>query len=135
MDTTTSWLPKGDGTLLECSAHGETFSRLGSCPRCAENAPRLPTTIDHEPVEAPVGCRSVQAHEERFTALAEAFEEAAARHAADPKGNLTNAARVLDVALKARRAAMELALQREDRAHVRWLERMRAAMLGKEPTN
>lgn len=118
--------------LLRCTAHNTTFGALETCKACS--APRAPDVIDlaadaPAPVTAPAGCATSEEHERQFCALATKCEELADGLALDGENaNGSTVVKLLDAAIKARRAASALAKAREDDAFVADLERKRAAM-------
>jgi hypothetical protein len=114
-----TWIPASDtdDKLLRCTVHPKVKpwrrDAAGGCAKCAA-APRgkstAPIAVEH-PDETPIGCRSLVEHERWFTELAIDLSKKA-----DAQGNSAKsigaAAKLYDVALKAARAAAELAYTR-----------------------
>lgn len=133
----TLWEQVGD--KYRCLRHGVIFGALESCSQCVSTASSLSVydlaDEDDEGIPAPDGCATTEQHEREFTSLA-AFAETQARKVAEGYGkargrvrpNPMGAMKILDTAIKARRAASALARAREDDALVMRLERRRQAL-------
>ncbi len=110
-------LPDGsDG--MRCTRHDVVFSRLEVCEACHRDPPpkvRAPDIGD--PPTTPANVRSALDHEAALVTLAEEIEETArslCRGKVRVRANLACAAKLYSEAIRARRAAMELAMRRED---------------------
>lgn len=108
---------------------------------------RAPAQADHvhahlaaaAAVTPPKGCESTESHERKFTAAAEFCEDYARSLAAPPKPSRgkkrgrqkkpdpTAIVKLMDAAIKARRAASSLARMREDDAEAMRIEELDAA--------
>lgn len=117
-----AWRPTRDGRI-HCTRHDETFPRGRQCKGCDSDPPPKEREDEQQP-ETDV--LSVADHERRFCELAD-LAERWAQDEADGGGeqgpNRSTAQRLLDTAIKARRAAAELARAREDWQSVERLER------------
>lgn len=130
-----SWVDVGD--RKRCTIHDETGSRLfGRLEQCAE-CMRSPIPVqsremelDEQPAIAPDGCLTAVLRERTLTGIA-LFAEEVGRELAAPetdankshRRNIPAAAKMLDLAIKAHRAAGEYSQTRERRDYVRRLER------------
>jgi hypothetical protein len=133
------WKPTKDGKI-ECTRHEATFPKGGVCALCAVDPP--PASSDGAPAAKKRRPRrgklaSTADHEAAFMAIAELADEWArqededARNWVPPAGDVKvvggpsrgTAAKLLDVSIKARRAACALAQAREDWANTERLEK------------
>lgn len=80
------------------------------------------------PVTPPDGCESTETHEREFTATAKYCEQLA--QSVTNADDLGLVVKLMDAAIKARRAASQLARDREDDAEARRIERMRDGIGG-----
>ena len=144
-----SWELVGD--RRRCARHDVTFGALETCQDCKADPGTKPDDAGEPPLpQPPAGCRSGEEHERRLTALAEYAEQLAhetadgtpapnvakakrgraakAKRAQQPaylvEPNPSLATKLLDVAIKAWRAAGEYTREREDAVRVSRLERL-----------
>lgn len=121
--------------------HSVVFARLEECLACAAAPDRSELVELAEPIVPPKGCASSEQHERSFMRVARIAEEMVEKLLPPPrkrkgkgidrrwgKVNFKAAAALLDVAIKATRAAAEHTATRERREHVRRLERRATAL-------
>lgn len=135
------WVTEGDG--YRCKPHGEFFKAPNSCSKCVDDhGEPFDAEVDAPLAAAPKGCESSLDHERELTAIAK-FADARARELSQGKpavragkGRKRQAAveaqpalavKMLDLAVKARRAAASAAVRREDEDTVRARERRQRA--------
>lgn len=120
-----AWTINADGDRY-CVRHDVAMlGALDVCAQCVADPGPAPADAPDVPLPpAPDGCESTEAHERKFTALAE-FSEAMARELARDPGKAGTAAKLIAEAVKARRAAAAIAKDREQRAFVAELEKRR----------
>ena len=118
------WIPEGNG--YRCIRHGTTFGRLAHCVQCETAPGSIEVSSEALPV-APAGCVTSLDHERWFTTtskylarVAKALTEGQPPYTEPmpPTG-----AKFIAESIKARRAAMELTLTREDDAIIERAER------------
>jgi hypothetical protein len=114
--------------LLRCTEHDTVFGALEPCQACPARDAPAPDDDKPEQVAAPEGCATTEEHEREFTALAIKCERLADTYAAAEGGNPSAVTKLIDNAIKARRAAAAAARAREDDAFVVALEKKRAGM-------
>lgn len=130
------WVPvTGNDTIVKCLRHGD-FPKGGHCPACETDPP---TDEEQAILAAPVGAGlpSVVDHEGWYVKISDRFQREAiallkdvppkrkTKKRAGEKGRKANpllAAKLADVAIKARRAAVEVTRWREDWEKVEKLE-------------
>jgi hypothetical protein len=120
------WVREGDS--VRCKRHDVLFDpSLGSCAACDRDpGPEPADDIEAELPTPPDKCFSSEAIERWFTTLAVAARESARRVAKREKRDFHDESAIAkhrETAIKAMRAAGELALRREDEALVRARER------------
>lgn len=114
-----------DGEKLRCPKHKTRFvPGLEQCPGCAAD-PITPQAEDlAPPCPPPDGCRNSDDHERWLTELADDCREQADKLCTG-KGriNYATAAKLLECAIKAARAAAEFTRSRERREYVKTLRK------------
>jgi hypothetical protein len=126
--TSGPWRREGDKLICQ---HG-TYELPLTCPTCTQDPGELPDEVDEPLPSPPDGCLDTVAHERKLVALADYLEEKGKELCVD-KGriNYATAARLFEVAIKARREASQQASVRERRAYVKAREkRIRDRMRG-----
>ncbi len=142
------WRPTPDGLATECDRHPEVgaFPKGHECPRCTVDPP---PDEDENPSRAPRApdMPSVLSHERWYIDVSDQFIAEAKRQLVDGrptgkgkrkkvrKANPLTAAKLADVAIKARRAAVDVARWREDWENVEKLERELAELRRVRGTN
>jgi hypothetical protein len=115
-----------EGTDYRCLRHGVVFTPPATCAQCmSDPGPALDDEIDEPMDPPPKGCASLEAHEREFTKIASFAEKQARELVKVGLGTLSQncAAKWIDTAVKARRAAADLAARREDEESVRKREK------------
>jgi hypothetical protein len=122
------WVKEGDS--LRCPRHGELFDpSVATCAGCeASPGPDLHDEIDDPLPSPPDGCVTTEEIERALVAAAWDLRKVANDLTRKSKGKnkiqaLSVAAKYWDTALKALRAAADLALRREDEALVKAREK------------
>lgn len=116
------WIRAGEKT--RCTRHSVDFVLPNTCPGCgADPGAPIEDEIDAPLPKPPKGCKSLVQLEHWFTELAIAAAKSAASLARIPRRKRdfhdeSGMAKHRDVAIKAMRAAGELALRRDDKALV-----------------
>jgi hypothetical protein len=136
-----TWRPTKTG--IYCTAHDEHFPKGRDCQICAIEKP-APAALESAPDPAIAGLPSAADHERAFLAVAETAERWAhdvvnAGPEGDDEGEMPRpshgtAAKLLDCAIKARRAACELTRWREDWARTKETERQAALLRQRGPS-
>jgi len=140
------WVPEKDG--VRCMRHDMRFAKGGACPACFSDPPPAEADEERSPHDraATSDLPATHDHERAFIRMAElaedwaiAEEAAAARWVPDPGGDEDSgsmkegpsrsiAAKLLDTAIKARRAAHACARQREDWENTERVEKSARAL-------
>lgn len=131
------WVPvPNDSTIVRCLRHGD-FPKGGHCPSCESDPPPDEEPDDSPAPRAPIGLPNVVTHEQWYVAISDRYRDEAlklledsppkrkTKRRAGQKGRKANpllAAKLADVAIKARRAAVEITRWREDWEKVEKLE-------------
>jgi hypothetical protein len=122
-----------DGDQQHCRAHGTVFALTAVCPTCsgvplADLPPVIDTSAMREAVPAPAGCLSTIEIEQKLVTLAESASTSA-REMLKPSATWRSRSlgvKLLDVAIKALRAASDHASTRERRERIASLEKRSA---------
>lgn len=123
-----AWVADDDPNVRRCALHNQVFGPLETCALCSASPTDVAMSyvdsdITEEPEPPPTGCNTSEDHEREFCRLADLAEAWASTCE-----NVNTQAKLLDAALKARRAASSMARAREDLALMLRLERRRRAL-------
>jgi hypothetical protein len=109
-----------EGEKLRCRRHDQLFGATDSCTGCdADPGPPL-EQVEEKLDKPPSGCRSTEQHERWFTALAEDIDKMRRELSRKGKGivrdlhHYNSIAKLAETAIKARRAAADITVHRED---------------------
>lgn len=118
------------GNRLQCEDHGTTFGALEHCPQCPRGFEVLTDAGRLASLETPpTGCKNGAEHEKWFTEISEYSEEQAKKFSESTcRLEVGAAAKMIEVAIKARKAAALFTYTRERRAHVERLKQHRKQM-------
>jgi hypothetical protein len=119
---------KREGTKIRCLRHDDLFDpSVRTCLKCDDDpGPEVSDEIDEPLPAAPEGCLDSSQIERWFVTIAQAERRAANRLANDRVHSASSGALICkhrEVAIKAMRAAAEIALRREDEALVKAREK------------
>src|SRR5262249_3752952 len=114
------WVPEGDN--LRCTEHKEVFAKGRACQECRVKPAAMPDIkAEAEIIPPPDGCKTTTDHERAFTSEPDLYLSmvAKASKAKDPAS--ATIVKLGELGVKNRRAAAELARDREEKEYVRKL--------------